>query len=177
MKTRLISGLFHFPGLFTALYFPVDIIERQPAHKVRDPLGRAYNRTQFIDDRRKMMQEWGRLSRRPQKQYRQDRNGGVTVIVAAHGPSRSRGFRALGFCLSGDQGADLVNQALGNLHDGVSILAEYFFGFGDGVFLALIIVVIYDTLDAIFGPSRRKFLFPCHFFLLLRNAFNSFPVI
>jgi len=40
------------------LHFPVDIIEHQLAHTVRDPLGRAYNRTQFIDDRRRMMQEW-----------------------------------------------------------------------------------------------------------------------
>ncbi len=36
----------------------VDIIEHQLAHEVRDPLGMAYNRTQFIDERRKMMQTW-----------------------------------------------------------------------------------------------------------------------
>jgi integrase len=35
-----------------------DIIEHQLAHQVRDPLGRAYNRTTFIDERRKMMQQW-----------------------------------------------------------------------------------------------------------------------
>ncbi|MBP7632968.1 integrase arm-type DNA-binding domain-containing protein [Candidatus Ozemobacteraceae bacterium] len=40
------------------LHFPVDIIEHQLAHAVRDPLGRAYNRTQFLEDRRRMMQEW-----------------------------------------------------------------------------------------------------------------------
>ena len=28
------------------------------AHTVRDPNGRAYNRTAFLPERRKMMQEW-----------------------------------------------------------------------------------------------------------------------
>lgn len=36
----------------------VDLIEQQLAHMVRDPLGRAYNRTKFIDQRREMMQRW-----------------------------------------------------------------------------------------------------------------------
>jgi hypothetical protein len=35
-----------------------DIIEHQLAHAVRDPNGRAYNRTKFLPERRKMMQEW-----------------------------------------------------------------------------------------------------------------------
>lgn len=35
-----------------------DIIAHQLAHAVKDPNGRAYNRTAFIDDRRKMMQQW-----------------------------------------------------------------------------------------------------------------------
>jgi integrase len=35
-----------------------ELIEHQLAHMVRDPLGRAYNRTQFLDERRKMMQIW-----------------------------------------------------------------------------------------------------------------------
>jgi len=35
-----------------------DLIEHQLAHAVRDPLGRAYNRTQHLDERRKMMQKW-----------------------------------------------------------------------------------------------------------------------
>jgi len=35
-----------------------DIIEHQLGHTVRDPLGRAYNRTQFLSERRKMMQDW-----------------------------------------------------------------------------------------------------------------------
>lgn len=36
----------------------VDLIEHQLAHAVRDPLGRAYNRTKHLDERRKMMQLW-----------------------------------------------------------------------------------------------------------------------
>jgi integrase len=35
-----------------------DLIEHQLAHKVRDPLGRAYNRTKHIEERRRMMQTW-----------------------------------------------------------------------------------------------------------------------
>ena len=35
-----------------------DIIEHQLAHQVRDPLGRAYNRTAHLPERRKMMQNW-----------------------------------------------------------------------------------------------------------------------
>lgn len=34
------------------------LIEHQLAHTVRDPLGRAYNRTSHIRDRRQMMQKW-----------------------------------------------------------------------------------------------------------------------
>jgi integrase len=40
------------------LGFRTDIIEHQLAHAVKDPNGRAYNRTAFIKDRRKMMQQW-----------------------------------------------------------------------------------------------------------------------
>jgi integrase len=40
------------------LGFRVDLIEHQLAHAVRDPLGRAYNRTQHLPERRKMMQAW-----------------------------------------------------------------------------------------------------------------------
>lgn len=35
-----------------------EVIEHQLAHSVPDPLGTAYNRTKFLEDRRKMMQEW-----------------------------------------------------------------------------------------------------------------------
>ncbi|XHO75111.1 Prophage integrase IntS [Burkholderia gladioli] len=40
------------------LGIPVEIIEAQLAHAVRDPLGRAYNRTTFLKERRDMMQRW-----------------------------------------------------------------------------------------------------------------------
>ena len=40
------------------LGFKVDLIEHQLAHAVRDPLGRAYNRTTHLPERRKMMQVW-----------------------------------------------------------------------------------------------------------------------
>lgn len=35
-----------------------EVIEAQLAHEVGDPLGRAYNRTQFIEQRKQMMQLW-----------------------------------------------------------------------------------------------------------------------
>lgn len=40
------------------LGFRPDYIEHQLAHAVRDPLGRAYNRTVHLAERRKMMQAW-----------------------------------------------------------------------------------------------------------------------
>lgn len=40
------------------LHFPVDVIEHQLAHSVQDPLGRAYNRTTKLEERRQMMQRW-----------------------------------------------------------------------------------------------------------------------
>jgi len=40
------------------LGFRPDFIEHQLAHEVRDPNGRAYNRTAHLDERRKMMQSW-----------------------------------------------------------------------------------------------------------------------
>lgn len=40
------------------LSYRVDVIEHQLAHAVKDPTGRAYNRTKFIDERIKMMQDW-----------------------------------------------------------------------------------------------------------------------
>jgi integrase len=36
----------------------VDLLEHQLAHQVRDPLGRAYNRTAHLPERRRMMQRW-----------------------------------------------------------------------------------------------------------------------
>jgi len=35
-----------------------DFIEQQLSHTVKDPLGRAYNRTTFLEERREMMQQW-----------------------------------------------------------------------------------------------------------------------
>ena len=40
------------------LGFRPDFIEHQLAHAVRDPLGRAYNRTTHLKERREMMQVW-----------------------------------------------------------------------------------------------------------------------
>ena len=40
------------------LGFRVDFIEHQLAHAVKDPNGRAYNRTAHLAERRKMMQSW-----------------------------------------------------------------------------------------------------------------------
>ncbi len=40
------------------LNIPPHLIEHQLAHVVRDPLGRAYNRTSHLPERRQMMQRW-----------------------------------------------------------------------------------------------------------------------
>lgn len=40
------------------LKYPVHLIEMQLAHRVADMHGRAYNRTEFLEDRREMMQAW-----------------------------------------------------------------------------------------------------------------------
>ena len=44
--------------LHERLGYSPDVIERQLAHAVKDMNGTAYNRTKFIDERRKMMQQW-----------------------------------------------------------------------------------------------------------------------
>jgi len=44
--------------LHERLGFSPDIIEAQLAHSVRDSLGRAYNRTEFTEQRRAMLQSW-----------------------------------------------------------------------------------------------------------------------
>ena len=41
------------------LRYRVEVIEMQLAHTVRDPLGGAYNRTKFIEERTQMMHAWG----------------------------------------------------------------------------------------------------------------------
>jgi integrase len=40
------------------LGFPIHLVEHQLAHAVRDPNGRAYNRTAHLPQRREMMQSW-----------------------------------------------------------------------------------------------------------------------
>jgi integrase len=40
------------------LHVRPEIVEHQLAHAVRDPLGRAYNRTTYLPERKKMMQQW-----------------------------------------------------------------------------------------------------------------------
>ena len=40
------------------LGYPAEHIEQQLAHQVRDVHGRAYNRTQFLEQRREMLQAW-----------------------------------------------------------------------------------------------------------------------
>jgi integrase len=44
--------------LHERLGFDPNVIEAQLAHSVRDSLGRAYNRTEFVDQRRAMLQAW-----------------------------------------------------------------------------------------------------------------------
>lgn len=44
--------------LHEVLKYEPDVIEHQLGHAVPDRLGEAYNRTKFIEERRKMMQEW-----------------------------------------------------------------------------------------------------------------------
>jgi hypothetical protein len=44
--------------LHERLGFDPHVIEAQLAHSVRDSLGRAYNRTEFLEQRRKMLQAW-----------------------------------------------------------------------------------------------------------------------
>lgn len=44
--------------LHEKLRFPPEVIEHQLSHVVPDILGEAYNRTRFIDERKRMMQVW-----------------------------------------------------------------------------------------------------------------------
>lgn len=44
--------------LHERLNFDPNVIEAQLAHSVRDSLGRAYNRTEFLEQRRVMLQKW-----------------------------------------------------------------------------------------------------------------------
>jgi integrase len=58
------------------LGFRVDIIEHQLAHAVKDPNGRAYNRTKHLDEQRRMMQAWA--------DYLDSRESGAEVIPFPH---------------------------------------------------------------------------------------------
>jgi integrase len=40
------------------LNYRPDFIEHQLAHAVKDPNGRAYNRTKYLPQRKEMMQKW-----------------------------------------------------------------------------------------------------------------------
>jgi integrase len=44
--------------LHERLGYEPEVIERQLAHAVKDANGTAYNRTKFLDERRRMMQDW-----------------------------------------------------------------------------------------------------------------------
>ncbi|MDY0162381.1 tyrosine-type recombinase/integrase [Desulfobotulus sp.] len=44
--------------LVETLGYPESVVEMQLGHNVRDALGRAYNRTTFLDQRKEMMQRW-----------------------------------------------------------------------------------------------------------------------
>ena len=70
------------------LGFRPDFIEHQLAHAVRDPNGRAYNRTAFLPERRVMMQDWA--------DYLDGLRAGEEVEPGAYGPelsSRPKGSR------------------------------------------------------------------------------------
>ena len=60
------------------LHVRPDYIEHQLAHAVRDPNGRAYNRTQYLTHRRAMMQAWADYLDRLKA-------GGVVLALAANG--------------------------------------------------------------------------------------------
>ncbi len=44
--------------LVERLGYPAEYVEQQLAHSVRDPLGRAYNRTTYLEQRREWLQAW-----------------------------------------------------------------------------------------------------------------------
>jgi integrase len=50
------------------LKYPVHLIEMQLGHRVADTHGRAYNRTEFLDERKEMMQTWADYLYKLQKQ-------------------------------------------------------------------------------------------------------------
>ena len=57
LRGQYVPGLGHPSGTDDAAWLPSDGAH-QLAHRVRDPNGRAYNRTAFLPERRQMMQAW-----------------------------------------------------------------------------------------------------------------------
>ena len=43
------------------LNYDSEVIEKQLAHKTKNPLGEAYDRTQFLKERKHMMLDWADL--------------------------------------------------------------------------------------------------------------------
>ena len=56
-----------------------DVIEHQLAHAVRDPNGRAYNRTTFLAERKNMMQKWADYLDELKKQPIDKKNNCISV--------------------------------------------------------------------------------------------------
>ena len=69
----------------------IDLIEHQLAHAVRDPNGRAYNRTAFLPERRTMMQTWAdyldRLKREKALANPREESAGNGSVVPVSGKS------------------------------------------------------------------------------------------
>lgn len=66
--------------LHEELGFDAEVIEHQLAHRVRDPLGVAYNRTKFLKQRRAMMQKWA--------DYLEVLARGAKVVTISRGTTR-----------------------------------------------------------------------------------------
>ncbi len=62
------------------LGYSAHLIEHQLAHSVRDPLGRAYNRTTHLEERRKMLQRWS--------DYIDELRAGGAKVVPLRRPAR-----------------------------------------------------------------------------------------
>ena len=69
------------------LGFRPDYIEHQLAHVVRDPLGRAYNRTAHLPQRREMMQTWADYLDELKANEESDPNPDVLPMPAANSES------------------------------------------------------------------------------------------
>ena len=58
-----------------------EAIEHQLAHRVPDALGSAYNRAQFLAERKAMMQQWAELSGQAQGRSRRDPATSTALIA------------------------------------------------------------------------------------------------